>query len=930
MRFRYRYVGFGTGFSAAAAPRIVTRADERDQGFLCENELAVDVGGVCWGHGGVDQPVIDHHFHRADGGQFPSAAAAVLHLAPRIVDRFGGMDGDLCLVTHREPDFDAFCAMYLARCLFEGNIPSAGWDHYGLKPHGWSQGKDEIDWFQPRLNGLPPKYRWPVLLAAYAACVDNGRQLACPRSRSLHSILYAAIVRGRDYLNEDSGALEFFQEVTRNIEDPARGLNPLIDSVLERSETFAPERAMLESEEDAYRRDLRRARPAIVFLQESRVPFPEWFPKLQAVPLLKEDGSPEPVHLRPPDQGRSQADGIYLRDPECLLFKEWARLDREHSSLGQGFLFTAVAYSRGRRGSRLNETDYYFSLDPERAVNRHLYNVWARLQVAEARSLRAAQEQAHYPEPTEAVARKGFDGRAGQYLPEFVDPWFDGHNYACTIVVTPNKGTAIASAGTSGDLEDDTVTQLVRGELEHAIFTSPSALVEDFAASASVHDQEPRRVPIIRADAHLAPPPESYYRFAQVTLDDHVETLKPAMAHQIGRVLWGLLDSDGSEGPPDEVLDQHLVVDAESVCVWSRRGIVVGLKERSAKRAVEIRGDFKRLAALAGAVQYLVKMKRGGSTQEPASPHPEPHAGPDEVDSLRRKRIRVGETLMRRVAQLRHRLALPQARLVRSFFEANHLGPVLETARNVNLADLDRAQTSRMDDNIKTVADVQKTLHWIEIFVISVYAVELFHMLGKSFEFDPAYIAWSIIVVAAVTPVAIASVLQPWRHGGVSRGMVVFLLWIAVLLIGFVWLGKQYFAPSTTKGNETHDGDGQQCHDACPPDGFRFSGALPALAHEQGVGHLQGPKARYNSSGIREPLEHGVGVFLNLVFEAPGHDDGVVENEAFWGLAGAFFRLGHQNRRPSSINSRIVTSSPSLRPLRNSRIWAITERTSLP
>ncbi len=303
MRFRYRYVGFGTGFSAAAAPRIATRADERDQGFLRENELAVDVGGVCWGHGGVDQPVIDHHFHRADGGQFPSAAAAVLHLAPRIVDRFGGMDGDLCLVTHREPDFDAFCAMYLARCLLEGNIPSAGWDHYGLKPHGWSHGKDEIDWFQPRLNGLPPKYRWPVLLAAYAACVDNGRQLACPRSRSLHSILYAAIVRGRDYLNEDSGALEFFQEVTRNIEDPARGLNPLIDSVLERSETFAPERAMLESEEDAYRRDLRRARPAIVFLQESRVPFPEWFPKLQAVPLLKEDGSPEPVHLRPPDQG---------------------------------------------------------------------------------------------------------------------------------------------------------------------------------------------------------------------------------------------------------------------------------------------------------------------------------------------------------------------------------------------------------------------------------------------------------------------------------------------------------------------------------------------------------------------------------------------------------------------------------------------------
>src|SRR5580698_3684799 len=136
MQFRYRFVPFGTRFIAAAGER-------REAGGphplreLHVNELAADVGGACWGHAGESEAVLDHHFYR-DGGQFPSAATAVLHNAARIRERFAGRpDTDpnhtIWLVTHREPDFDAFASLYLARAVIAGDLPSDGWEGLGLR-----------------------------------------------------------------------------------------------------------------------------------------------------------------------------------------------------------------------------------------------------------------------------------------------------------------------------------------------------------------------------------------------------------------------------------------------------------------------------------------------------------------------------------------------------------------------------------------------------------------------------------------------------------------------------------------------------------------------------------------------------------------------------------------------------------------------------
>ena len=136
MQFKYRYVAYGTSFVAASGQR---KAVDAPPDKLYENELVVDVGGVCWGVGGEQRSVIDHHFHRSEN-QFPSASAAVLHNATRIWSRFAGRGGDgdtFWFVTHREPDFDAYCAMYLAREILLSGIPFDGWEAFGLDAEGW-------------------------------------------------------------------------------------------------------------------------------------------------------------------------------------------------------------------------------------------------------------------------------------------------------------------------------------------------------------------------------------------------------------------------------------------------------------------------------------------------------------------------------------------------------------------------------------------------------------------------------------------------------------------------------------------------------------------------------------------------------------------------------------------------------------------------
>jgi hypothetical protein len=347
MTFRYRHVDFGTNFESRPGGR--TLADVRgNPRALHENEIALDVGNICWGCDEERLAVIDHHLQRKN--QSLSASAAVLHKAELITEKVASRNtGLIWLVTHVQPDFDAFCSMYLTRSI------AARLDLEG------------IDWIQPDLSSVPAEARWAALLACYASHVDNSRRIACPKHRALHSVLYAALQRGRDYLNPASGATELFDDARHAIE--GKGLNPLFDSVLEGSTEFQPELAMLHNELDAYNRDLRRARKSVVHLQKIAKPFHDFFESVRDTPLLDDKLAPAEPHLAVSAQARSQADGIYLKDPECLLFKEWGRMDLEDSSMGAGFTFTAVAYSGGRPDGEINNTDYFLAIDPEKPTD---------------------------------------------------------------------------------------------------------------------------------------------------------------------------------------------------------------------------------------------------------------------------------------------------------------------------------------------------------------------------------------------------------------------------------------------------------------------------------------------------------------------------------------------------------------------------------
>ena len=120
--FHLRFVPFGTSFKRLRNALRHT-SDVPEGAALCDNEIVVDVGGCCFGYsepGATDSGkslIFDHHFTRRDN--YPSVSVAVLHHASDIVELLDPHD-EIWIVTHREADFDALCAVYLVKSLLGG------------------------------------------------------------------------------------------------------------------------------------------------------------------------------------------------------------------------------------------------------------------------------------------------------------------------------------------------------------------------------------------------------------------------------------------------------------------------------------------------------------------------------------------------------------------------------------------------------------------------------------------------------------------------------------------------------------------------------------------------------------------------------------------------------------------------------------------
>ena len=799
MKIRHRYLPFHTRTVGGDG----LRTDGRQPETVFENEIVVDVGGKCRGWQGETLWIFDHHFHREEGN-FPSAAAAVLHHAAEISSAFRERD-EIWIATHEEPDFDAFCASYLVRSLLLGELSGdAGeWRDLGLNPEGWedlgegqggeAKGK-RIDWFRPRIAREDPR-RWAVLLASYASCVDQGKTIRCERSRALHAVLYAGLVRGRDFTHD--GAAFFFERARKGIDH--RELNPLIDPLFDSDGPFAPELELLSHESDRYLSDLARARRGLVTVPVASVPFADWFGKLigtDSPPAFEGEPGEEafrvnPDHLALVPGGESRAvDAIYLRDPECILFKEWARQDFENSCLGKGFTFTAIAYSGEKPGAeRGNPTDYYFALDPERADGAHLYTLWLALQLHEIESLDARSSG----EAREEKAREGFVERAGNLGGWFKDPWFDGHNFQATIIATPTLGTAIP-AGRRPDLGDDPVVEVVVRVLEYSIFASESGKdgarveVSDFSC-ASDGGESSRSFPVEDGiSASLCP---TCLRFVSAHLKSGVDLEVPGVGERVGRLLWPFLEVEGVRGVPSDFLASHLCVHSDHVIVWNRRGAAIarvvppgeGVADSPSPDSPEagLRSDLAGLASVTGDIQRLVADHKSGARG---------------VGDL----IRDGQSILRQLAELKLAASIPEKRAFREILKRSGCDDSVAVvhALNVRAAEDDEAQRDKELQRILNGAFFLLGVPSIVLCVIDVIGQEAFtDLAGSPFaeSLVNALLKWEWVVnLGKVAMPVLESLLtgpSAWWGGFVAAATLVSFLFGAVLWWWWSrWLGR--------------------------------------------------------------------------------------------------------------------------------------------
>ena len=768
LTFRYRYVDFGTVFTGDLGTRPLGSAND-SSATLFANELVTDVGGTCWGE---NEPlaIIDHHFSAE--GQFPSASAAVLHKAKLIRDKFGHSSFELIwLVSHQEPDFDAFCSMYLARWLMEtADFPD--FQSYGLHPDAWfdpaAMPIPEINWFEPDLSRVPLEHRWPLLLASYASALDGRRRISCPRQHQLNSVLLAALKRGRDYLTEASGAKEFFDEARKFLQEGK--LNPLIDSVLDGSAEFRAELAMLDHEATAYERDVLRARKSIVYLPEAEAPSPRFFKSPKEVALQEIQGISSEVNsedLLLADTFRIPTSGIYLRDPGSRLFQEWARVDLDNAPLHTGFEFTALADSNGRPDGTMNRTDYVFSLDPERANGRHLFTVWSRLETREVEALRMRREASVLEVAASVRSSEQHSAMLGALL---ADPWFGGQSSFGTLVRTPARGTLIGPPGTRSDLRDDPIVEEIRTELEGLVYSAeslvagPQATVFDKSAFSENEDLEPQQFDL-NAPLKIPPPPAGYFRFATVQLRADVPIASQnVLDRQIGEALWQMLFPETAGATRPDFAEHHLIVTTSAVGVWADRGIAIAEKRFSAEAAPDggspassLLGDFAALVSLLRDIDLLV----AGASAHTLSTS----------DRSLDLTVTQAEQLVTRQIELKRTLTLPGSDLLLRFADvigADRFFGILQDLSQAAAENLRRQQLAeqsrRAEARANLIAKLRSRLEWLEVLALGFFAIVAADV-----------IAWRVsltgvsrhTLLALAGPIVIglaAFVLKPWKR----------------------------------------------------------------------------------------------------------------------------------------------------------------------
>ncbi|MBK8208033.1 MAG: caspase family protein [Planctomycetes bacterium] len=212
--------------------------------------------------------------------------------------------------------------------------------------------------------------------ARYAALVREGLRPGSAELAASPEGIFLAIRNAHGIQLKDHVAARFESDARRMCKHlfacAKAGKDPFKDALFADAPDFARERAFLAKDRDVYTQDVARGE--------------KWLVKLPG--------------------GPPQASALILRQPKSLLWKFWAREDKD-APTGDMYLLMGVELADG---------SFSFSVDPVQRLS--LQELHAKLQAAEVAVNPAASKD---------------------------DPWFDGARFSYTLVAAPRAGSKLGS-----------------------------------------------------------------------------------------------------------------------------------------------------------------------------------------------------------------------------------------------------------------------------------------------------------------------------------------------------------------------------------------------------------------------------------------------------------------------------------------------------
>ncbi|MEZ0296091.1 MAG: hypothetical protein ACAI35_06515 [Candidatus Methylacidiphilales bacterium] len=728
MMFELKYAKHGKKFTNDPS---VAEASKDEIHVLKENEIVLDMGNAEFGGGPKDALIFDTvSFDRFSQSlskpSLTSVSFAVLFYCREIIARLKADQGKIVIYTHESPDYDALCASYLLRCLYDCEkrseerlvTPEQLDKHIGVTRLTYDKHPQEeyINHYDPQIEP-DEEGAWPILLASVAACLTGEAAMHVPREQSLYAVLEAARKRKRN-LSTDGFHL-LFDSARKKMKE--NRVNPLYDAIFTLDDpNFGNEMRLLSREREYYEEDVRRARKALVMVPIS-LWSNGWYRNCTSKPLPSE-------HPDDKQDGTKWklTDGIFIRNPKSILFKSFAREDVKNSSLRQGFRFTAITES-DRVQNPISRSSYSFALDPKFQDGAHLYPVWEDLQRLELNKLKELATKddsgikSYFIHPNKLTeeeakewlaqkpAREGYAQRAEKGCRHYYsDPWYDGASRRCTIVRSPTKGTAI---------DEKTVEDRVKHILESKLFKGDAKVYnyplkgftegsEASPADANIFGDQPQLI-------------EGTFRLVEAFLHEEVKLSNSMVIGQIGHYLWKILE--GSEVA--ELDEGYIIRMADAVAVWSRRGVAIARVHGKEQKATA--GDsftfpiaFQTLALIASEMDKLHDGQVDAanlSRQEPPKSR-----------AFIRERVLKGRELQSKLFKLKLNAASPEGTAFQNFLQESKLEALLDNLDTLNHRLHDEEQEEQGEAKERRDNNLQWILGIVSLFgvLLAMYQVE--------------------------------------------------------------------------------------------------------------------------------------------------------------------------------------------------------------